>query len=564
MAPPARPWRAGWLVLLGQRSLAKDTCAGLDAFEERLHLEALPSTNSPQLFFARFEFDIQAPLSPAFFAGQFDIFPRAMGKLLGQHRALDSVEAALTRGRWREEWGPAHEPRPPGALLVAGAAGAAAAHSAWGPLASSLAGSLCASFGALEPLAVPWRPGLLFAALPQEPLCTENLTPWLKLLPCGRHRGLAALLAPVTVAESPLVSMRLVLTRSGQGARLHASLDAVLPLGRGPGAWFGGPFVPCSTGPSTVLLRSGAVTRSLAPEALAGLGPEPAAIAPAAGAPAYAAQAAAVPAAAAAEASATHMARVSVMRDVLSHEGRSERTHGRYLLRLSNPGHARIVRLLDRLPPYLRPLWHTLRLRLEAPGRPPEELSGVAAARRLQLQVAAAQSTELVLALQLPPAGVASVSLDVLKAFVQLRGFSYACEKGFDVGSAAWAEEGTEAAGPAESEQLRFTQGLLVLLPMPDFSMPFNVIALSSTAVTFFFGSVFRLTAAGRVPHWALRREGPRSRARFALLALAGGLLMLHHADGGWLRQARARAPAAGPLLDLLEALKEALEKAGR
>merc|ERR1719191_1670032 len=55
---------------------------------------------------------------------------------------------------------------------------------------------------------------------------------------------------------------------------------------------------------------------------------------------------------------------------------------------------------------------------------------------------------------------------------------------------------------------LRFTQGLIVLVPMPDFSMPFNVIALSATALTFFFGSIFRLTAAGRLPHWVLKKEG--------------------------------------------------------
>merc|ERR1712151_1478318 len=57
--------------------------------------------------------------------------------------------------------------------------------------------------------------------------------------------------------------------------------------------------------------------------------------------------------------------------------------------------------------------------------------------------------------------------------------------------------------------RLRFTQGLIVLVPMPDFSMPFNVIALSATALTFFFGSIFRLTAAGRLPHWVLKKDNP-------------------------------------------------------
>ncbi len=31
-------------------------------------------------------------------------------------------------------------------------------------------------------------------SLPQESVCTENLTPWLHMLPCGGRAGLAALL----------------------------------------------------------------------------------------------------------------------------------------------------------------------------------------------------------------------------------------------------------------------------------------------------------------------------------------------------------------------------------
>ncbi len=38
----------------------------------------------------------------------------------------------------------------------------------------------------------------------------------------------------------------------------------------------------------------------------------------------------------------------------------------------------------------------------------------------------------------------------------------------------------------------RFTGGLLVMVPMPDFSMPFNVIALGITVLTLFFGSMFK------------------------------------------------------------------------
>lgn len=41
-----------------------------------------------------------------------------------------------------------------------------------------------------------------------------------------------------------------------------------------------------------------------------------------------------------------------------------------------------------------------------------------------------------------------------------------------------------------------WSEGLLVLLAIPDLSMPFNVIALSATAVMLFFGGVFRLATS--------------------------------------------------------------------
>lgn len=38
-----------------------------------------------------------------------------------------------------------------------------------------------------------------------------------------------------------------------------------------------------------------------------------------------------------------------------------------------------------------------------------------------------------------------------------------------------------------------YTKNLLIDLPTPDFSMPYNVIIMSSTVVALFFGSVFNL-----------------------------------------------------------------------
>jgi phosphatidylinositol glycan class T len=35
---------------------------------------------------------------------------------------------------------------------------------------------------------------LKYSTLPSEIVCTENITPWIKLLPCGKYKGLVELL----------------------------------------------------------------------------------------------------------------------------------------------------------------------------------------------------------------------------------------------------------------------------------------------------------------------------------------------------------------------------------
>ena len=43
------------------------------------------------------------------------------------------------------------------------------------------------------------------------------------------------------------------------------------------------------------------------------------------------------------------------------------------------------------------------------------------------------------------------------------------------------------------SSKVLYTDALLVDVPLPDFSMPYNVITLTSTVAAFFFGSVYNL-----------------------------------------------------------------------
>ncbi|EER19293.1 hypothetical protein Pmar_PMAR015854 [Perkinsus marinus ATCC 50983] len=75
-----------------------------------------------------------------------------------------------------------------------------------------------------------------------------------------------------------------------------------------------------------------------------------------------------------------------------------------------------------------------------------------------------------------------------------MKSYSYACEKGFDIEAAMY-----EVRIGGTRIHRGFTNGLLVMLPMPDFSMPFNVIALSTTVLTIFFSGTYRVLAKRRV-----------------------------------------------------------------
>ena len=100
----------------------------------------------------------------------------------------------------------------------------------WQGLRNALAGLFCASLGSLdeqrttspvltftpEGLLPNWtRPHQLrHASLPSEHVCTENLTPFLKLLPCKSQSGLASLLNPHQLFDA-----------DWHGMGVHVSLD---------------------------------------------------------------------------------------------------------------------------------------------------------------------------------------------------------------------------------------------------------------------------------------------------------------------------------------------------
>lgn len=138
--------------------------------------------------------------------------PRVIAEVLQQFDVKE-LHIGLTQGLWRyETWGYPTVEATSGAEMWAWFSGdnltTSEVDRQWGQLANVFSGVLCASLNfvdktnsisprhLLRPQFMPAsRPkSVRYATLPREIVCTENLTPWKKLLPCGSASGFASLL----------------------------------------------------------------------------------------------------------------------------------------------------------------------------------------------------------------------------------------------------------------------------------------------------------------------------------------------------------------------------------
>ncbi|KAK5135831.1 hypothetical protein LTR08_004658 [Meristemomyces frigidus] len=195
------------------------TPAPSGTYTEHLALRPLPSG----ALYAGFTFTATTPL-PAYRAQHFRLFPRSLAQIL-QHAHTEELHLRFALGRWDDEsWGP----RPRGGNREGGAGveiwawveggGDGVVEERWSELVNSLSGLFCASLNFIDGTRTT-RPVLTFepegthhrrhrqsesegegglvlmhGTLPHEVVCTENLTPFLKLLPCKGNAGISTLL----------------------------------------------------------------------------------------------------------------------------------------------------------------------------------------------------------------------------------------------------------------------------------------------------------------------------------------------------------------------------------
>ncbi len=183
---------------------------------------------------ASFDFTLSSTSSST---SSFRLLPRALLQPI-QRFGVSEVKLALNSGRWKyDSWGSpvtvlrkratynaaeadrghgklklGEENVGTGAELYAVFSGESDAQEGWKGLTSSLAGLFCASLDALDEKHTVQphyaysasanthaNATTLHALLPTEGVCTENLTPFLKLLPCKNAAGLATLLNPLSL-----------------------------------------------------------------------------------------------------------------------------------------------------------------------------------------------------------------------------------------------------------------------------------------------------------------------------------------------------------------------------
>ncbi|CDW56788.1 GPI transamidase component PIG T [Trichuris trichiura] len=178
----------------------------------------------------------------SFFLDHFNLMPNAFGRILQEYH-VSKLQLSLTQGLWRQRlWGYYSPVVPIGASIYALFENdtARSIDHKWRGLVHSLSGLFCASFSQIDsahtvsPMYKLHKDGHIsssfewknsrYGVLPSETVCTENLTPWKKLLPCKTDRGLVALLRSSKIYGSYYSSLALSAKRTTH-ANAHGRED---------------------------------------------------------------------------------------------------------------------------------------------------------------------------------------------------------------------------------------------------------------------------------------------------------------------------------------------------
>jgi phosphatidylinositol glycan class T len=536
-------------------------------YYERLDLQPLP------LGSLRASFDFRSNESLAAFEAQnFRFFPRSLGQIL-RHAHTKELHLRFSTGRWDAElWGA----RPWDGFKEGGtgvelwawieAATDTEAADRWSTLTQSLSGLFCASINFIDSTRTT-KPTLSFSptgdhdigqqlyflhgVLPGEVVCTENLTPFLKLLPCKGKTGISSLLdghkvfdaswqsmsidvRPVCAADSKshieisqTIDMVLDIPRSKRPrdnpiprpvsneelvcdqSKPYHSQDTCYPLDMvNSPSWslhdvFGRPL----SGSCPLTDDEGPDAQSICIEI-----PHSQQVLISASGWEVKSPAGHLPE------SRCYQIMPSEDFDMNLPERPQQphqrlQPHGHELLHVSrtitghgaatgglrttftNPSATDPITFIyfETLPWFMRPFIHTLRATLTHSAFPFPWSASLINSIHYVPALDRQRPTSLELLISLPPASTATLTYDFEKAVLRYTEYPPDANRGFNVAPAVIRIlDETNADGSRKDVYIR-TTSLLLPLPTPDFSMPYNVIILTSTVMALAFGSIFNL-----------------------------------------------------------------------
>ncbi|KAJ3021574.1 hypothetical protein HKX48_008241 [Thoreauomyces humboldtii] len=508
------------------RASASSSAASDESYDEKLHLTQLADGK----VLAEFRFSRRiGPLALAQAAeNHYSLLPRAVGEIT-QSFGVEELHLTFTQGNWNyARWG--YSP-------LSAAAGVQlwswfdASRGQWKGLVHALAGLFCASLNQMDESTTA-QPILSFlpesdylsareqnntagleiryGSLPHETVCTENLTPWAKLLPCQTKAGIASLFNAYRLFDGHYHSMGIHVQPecagpdcNSKGMLFVQTLSVVLDPLRLDNSkdWSlmslferqisSSCALAASTTVKVTVPSSSASTFVPAAENVYNDSPE--------------------------SLTGEYPIKSDTVRDfnigvdwqdgAVDHtvRARSHITAHRYQtgfggergglatdLRNSDPTMDQRVRYFDVIPWYLKVYLHTLTA--ETTAHP-----SIAVVEKMYFQPAIDRGRPAVLELEmlLPANSTTTLHIDYDKAFIKYTEHPPDANRGFDIGSAVvtlLSPSATLVDGTRNGEVRRlFTETLLVSLPTPDFSMPYNVITLTCTLMALFFGSVFNM-----------------------------------------------------------------------
>ncbi|KAF9225931.1 Gpi16 subunit, GPI transamidase component [Gyrodon lividus] len=478
--------------------------------------------------------DLETPGEPQ----HYTLFPLTLGQILREY-SITELHLSLNAGKWNyDSWGYPENPNiGTGAELLAWMAdgGPMSIDERWAGLRNALAGLFCASLGSLDsrrtsfpssafPLSsIPPSPevsmpyALRYATLPSEHVCTENLTPFLKLLPCKSSMGLARLLNPQRVFDADWHGLGVHVRSTERGVELKLGVQAVLdPVRWSAGKrrdWSFQTLFDCNIDTSCPVSSSSTIRvvvpddhrHTLSPAPL--FGNDTMAMYDLADVPLD------ISMSWPNEHTFQHplppldpLTPLSIKRTLHG----SSQTHGVLSMTLSNNEHDDItVGYLETLP-VLVTLWmHTMKVQVSGIQRD-DLISDILYHPPLLQENGQHGPSMLQAKLTVPGKRTLRLSIDVGKAFLKYTEHPPDAMRGWDLPPAVLfpvsvddpiiygtnGSIGNRISGVDKPKNIpcrMYTPTLLVDLPTPDFSMPYNVIILSCTLMTLIFGSIFNL-----------------------------------------------------------------------